>query len=154
MSRWIAVCCKHIIHRGPTTIVQPSLSSQHMCPHTMVGAWWKTQKPFTLLESAPEANLAANPTFVQLATANIQHIVRGSALGVHHLWRALAFELFCPLVVVEIENQFGRKALDASSAPREEAFLPTDQTHSAESLSEFSKARHWLLSNPWQWMSW
>ena len=113
MSRWIAVCCKHIIHRESTTIVQPSLSSQHMCPHTVVGARWKTQKPFTLLQSAPKANLAANPTLVQLAVANIQHIVRGNALGVHHLWRALAFELFCPLVVVEIENQFGRKALSS-----------------------------------------
>ena len=75
----------HHLQRIHRAIVQPSLSSQHMCPHTLVGAWWKTQKPFTLLESAPEANLAANPTFVQLADANIQHIVRGSALGVHHL---------------------------------------------------------------------
>ena len=155
MSRWIAVCCKHIIHRGDTTIVQPSLSSQHMCPHTVVGAWWKTQKPFTLLQSAPEANLAANPTFVQLADANIQHIVRGSALGVHHLWRALAFELFCPLVVVEIENQFGRKALSSpclisaeGGRPSFPQMKPTRQSH-CRSFRELAIGCFLIHDNGW-----
>ena len=151
MSRWIAVCCKHIIHRESTTIVQPSLSSQHMCPHTVVGAWWKTQQSLLLCLNRPPRRIwqqilllsnwqlpIFNTLFVEVHLAFTIYEGRWlSSSSVHWwLWR----------LRTSLEER--RSPLHASSAPREEAFLPTDETHSAESLSEFSRARHWLLSNP------